>query len=128
MSAVAYSAEPDVSALCDELEQLVHRGPGDKPVLLRRVKDAIHGLEIVCAANGAHAARLSYLSFSFEEWFSVARWCVYGRGGKRLRSRLHSEIEGVRRDLATATHEESSTGTRGRGARSAASSPSGVET
>jgi hypothetical protein len=127
MSAVAYSAEPDVSALCDELEQLVHRGPGDKPVLLRRVKDAIHVLEIVCSTNGA-GARLSYLSFSFEEWFSVARWCVYGRGGKRLRSRLHSEIEAVRRDLVTATDEESSTGTRGGGSRSAASSLRDVET
>jgi hypothetical protein len=109
MSAVAYSAEPDVSALCDELEQLVHRGPGDKPVLLRRVKDAILALEIVCSTNGARA-RLSYLSFSFQEWFSIARWCVYGRGGKRLRSRLHSEIEAVRRDLATATHEEGGPG------------------
>jgi hypothetical protein len=93
--------EFDTEALCNELSQLIERGPGANPVALGRASDIIGLLED--SANKKHRERLRHLFFHFEEWFHDARWRQYGEVGGRLRSYLHWEIAAVRRDLADRT-------------------------
>jgi hypothetical protein len=94
--------DPDPQSLCDELWQLVERGPGENPGDLSRVTDAI-GLLERASPNENVRARVRNLLFHFEEWFHDARWRSYGPRGERVRAYLHWAIATIRRELAAPT-------------------------
>ena len=77
--------------LCDDLWELVGRGPGAEPEALRKVDSIVNSLRWHSQSTSYLQEKAGTVGHDFQIWLSPRKWMKYGAAGE-FRSSLYGSI------------------------------------